>query len=82
MRENPNTYDVSETETECEARRDSVHEIHHMGLSSLVLVLQVTVVEALLEAPLGLSHLRVFLVHHQHAVEEEAQWEGVLTLNH
>jgi len=73
MREIPNTYDVSEAETECEVGRESVHEIQHVCLASLVLVLEVAVVEVLLDAPLGLGHLGVFLVHHQHAVEEEAR---------
>jgi hypothetical protein len=60
MRENPNTYDVSETEAECEARRDGVHEIEHVCLASLVLELQVAVVEVLLDAPRDLGLLVVF----------------------
>lgn len=45
------TYDVSETETEGEVGRDGVHEVKHVGLSCLVLILHMAVIKVLLEAP-------------------------------
>lgn len=81
QRMNP-TYDMGEAETEGEVGRDSMHEIEHVGLACLVLILQVAVVEVLLKAPGGLRHLRVFLVHHQHAIEASTVGQRVLTLHH
>ncbi len=53
-----------------------------MGLSSLVLVLQMTIVEILCNAPRILGHLVIILVHHDHAVKDTVHWERVLSLNH
>lgn len=76
------TYDVSETETESEIGCDCVHEVEHVGLTHLVLILQVAVVEVLLDAPSRLGHLGVFRIHHQHSVEGAAVGKWVLALNH
>jgi len=73
---------MRERPSEGKVRSDGVHEVEHVDLASLVLVLNVTVVEALLQAELGLSHFVVRAVHHQHTIEEAAEGKRVLALHH
>ena len=58
---------MGEAEAEGKLGGDSVHEAKQMCLAGLVRVLQMAVVEVLLETPLHLGHLVVFLIHHEGA---------------
>lgn len=64
------TYDVDKGPSEGQIAGDSVHEVKHMGLALLVLILDVTVtVESSLDAPNALSGVEVITVHLKHARE-------------
>ena len=73
---------MSEGPSEGKVRSNGVHEVEHVDLASLVLVLNVTVFEALLQAELSLGHFVVRAIHHEHTIEETAEGQRVLALHH
>ena len=63
------TYDVSQREAECEIWGDCMHPVEHVCLIGLILELDVTIVEILLDRPLCLCHPCIRGVHHEHTAE-------------
>ena len=63
---------MSERGSKSEAWRDSVHPVKHVDLTLLVAELQMTVIEALFDAPLSHGKPWVWVIHLHHATEHAA----------
>ena len=64
-----NTYNVRERNTGCKIGCNCMHEVEHMGLSLLVNILKVAVIEVFLETENCLGSVVVFSVHLEDVIE-------------
>ena len=76
------TYDVGEPPSDCDLRRDRVHEIQTVDLARLVLICKMTVIEVLLDKKLGLGHVCIGRIHHENTCEHAVEGKRVLSLGH